>query len=136
MFNFGRDLFDALPDAMRDWVQGQAATLVRAGRFGLGRMVELLCENPAKLFGLWPRKGVLAPGSDADVVLFDPECEVTITPTILATNCDYNPFDGRTVRGWPITTLLRGEVVVENRRFVGRPGQGRFLKRSPVAGRS
>jgi dihydropyrimidinase len=106
---------------------------VREGRITLERMVEVLSENPAQLFGLWPKKGALAPGSDADVVIFDPEAEVTISHQDLTTNCDYNPFEGTKVRGWPTTTLLRGQVIVRDRQFVGEPGQGRFLVREPVA---
>ena len=94
-------------------------------------MVDLLCETPARLFGLWPRKGVLSVGSDADVVIFDPGLEVTITPRNLATHCDYSPYEGTRAIGVPITTLLRGTVIVRDRAFVGRPGQGRFVRREP-----
>ena len=104
---------------------------VREGRLTLEQMVAVLCENPARLFGLWPRKGSLTVGSDADVVIFDPDCEVTITPEVLATNCDFSPFEGTTVTGWPQTTLLRGQVIVRDRVFTGAPGQGRFLHRKP-----
>jgi len=105
---------------------------VERGRFSLGRMIELLCENPAQLFGMWPRKGTLSVGSDADVVVFDPDLEVTITPEVLATNCDYSPFDGTEVTGWPTHTLVRGKVVVRDRSFVGEPGYGRFIARDPI----
>jgi len=105
---------------------------VGEGRFDLGDMLALLCENPARLFGLWPRKGVLQVGSDADIVLFDPEMQVTISHRDLATNCDYNPFEGTRVTGWPVTTLLRGRPVVRDRRFVGQAGQGRFIPREPM----
>jgi len=104
---------------------------VRDGRFPLERMIDLLCETPARLFGLWPRKGVIAAGSDADLVIFDPGLEVVITPRNLATRCDYSPYDGTRVVGAPVTTLLRGTVIVRDRTFVGRPGQGRFLRRDP-----
>ncbi len=103
-------------------------------RFSLGRMVKLLSENPARLFGMWPRKGTISIGSDADVVIFDPELEVTISPDVLTHNCDYSPFDGTQVQGWPLTTLVRGQVVVQNRRFVGRPGYGQFLERQMLTG--
>ncbi len=105
---------------------------VREGRITLEQMIALTCENPARLFGLWPRKGSLNVGADADVVIFDPDSEVTITPEILATNCDYSPFEGAVVTGWPQTTLLRGKVVVRDRVFTGAPGQGRFLHRKPA----
>lgn len=104
---------------------------VRDGRFPLERMIDLLCETPARLFGLWPRKGVIAAGSDADVVIFDPGLELTLTPRNLATNCDYSPYEGTRVIGAPVTTLVRGTVIVRDRAFVGRPGQGRFLRREP-----
>ncbi len=104
---------------------------VGQGRFDLSQMVELLCENPARLFGLWPRKGTISVGSDADLVLFDPECRVTISHRDLATNCDYSPFEGMRVTGWPVTTLVRGQVVVRERKFVGTPGWGKFLRREP-----
>jgi len=104
---------------------------VRAGRLTVEQMVRVLCENPARLFGLWPRKGSLAVGADADVVIFDPEDEVTITPEVLATNCDFSPFEGTKVTGWPRSTLVRGRVVVRDREFIGEPGWGRFLRRRP-----
>jgi dihydropyrimidinase len=106
---------------------------VRDGRFGLERMVDLLCETPARLFGLWPRKGTLSAGSDADLVVFDPSLEMTISTRNLATNCDYSPYEGTRAIGWPITTLVRGQVIVRDRAFVGRPGQGRFVRREPPA---
>ena len=106
---------------------------VGQGRLTLEHMVELLCENPARLFGMWPRKGVLQAGSDADVVLFDPALRVTVDHRQLATNCDYSPYDGFEAEGWPVTTLVRGRPVVRDRRFVGVPGQGRFIAREPVA---
>jgi dihydropyrimidinase len=106
---------------------------VGEGRFSLGRMVELLCENPAKLFGMWPRKGMISVGSEADVVIFDPELPVTISYKDLVTNCDYSPFEGTRVTGWPVTTLVRGTVVVRDRMFCGKPGYGRFIEREPAA---
>jgi dihydropyrimidinase len=105
---------------------------VREGRFPLETLVAVLCENPARLFGLWPRKGSLSAGSDADICIFDPEREKLITPANLVTNCDYSPFEGTRARGWADTVLLRGSVIVEGGLFVGRIGQGRFLKREPL----
>jgi dihydropyrimidinase len=102
---------------------------VREGRFTLEHMVELLAENPARLFGLWPRKGTISAGSDADLVIFDPDTRVTISHRALATNCDYSPYEGLHASGWPVTTLVRGQVVVRDRVFRGRPGQGRFVRR-------
>ena len=102
---------------------------VRDGRISLNHLVELTSTNPAKLFGLYPRKGEIAPGSDGDVVVFDPDKDFTISVDTLATNCDFSPYEGWTVQGWPETVLLRGEVIVAEGKFVGRAGQGQFLRR-------
>jgi len=104
---------------------------VRQRRISLERMVSLLSEGPAKLFGLWPRKGSIRVGADADIVVFDPNLQVTISQKMLASRCDYSPFEGTEVTGWPIHTLLRGNVIVKNRVFTGSPGQGRFIRRMP-----
>ncbi|MDY0060245.1 MAG: dihydropyrimidinase [Myxococcota bacterium] len=104
---------------------------VTRGRISLGRLVELLSENPAKLFGMWPDKGTIAVGRDADLVVFDPTLEVTLDPENLHSACDYSPFAGRVVRGWPTHTYVRGRPVVEERRFVGEPGSGRYVVRRP-----
>ena len=86
---------------------------VREGRITLNRMVELLCTSPAKLFGLYPRKGTLAVGSDADVVVFDPEKTLTISAATHHSRSDYNLFEGTEVEGSPEVVLLRGNVIVE-----------------------
>src|SRR5881396_168483 len=86
---------------------------VRQGRIGLNRMVELLATNPAKLFGLYPRKGTIAPGSDADLVVFDPERRHTITAAGQMSKTDYNLYEGTEVTGSPESVLLRGQVIVE-----------------------
>ena len=104
---------------------------VGRGRISLGRMIKVLCENPAILFGMWGRKGSLDVGKDADVVVFDPDLSLTITPDALATNCDYSPFDGTEITGWPTHTLLRGKVIVRDRKFVGEIGGGKFIAREP-----
>ena len=102
---------------------------VAQGRIGLHRFVELISTNPAKLFGCYPRKGDIAPGSDADLIIFDPNREVTLSAETQATLADYNPYEGWTVKGAVNSVLLRGEVIVENGSFVGSKGQGVFLKR-------
>ena len=86
-------------------------------------MVELLCTNPAKLFGLYPRKGTLAVGSDADIVVFDPEKKLTISAATHHSRSDYNLYEGTEVQGSPEVVLLRGNVVVENDELVARAGQ-------------
>jgi dihydropyrimidinase len=103
---------------------------VRAGRISLNRMVELLCTNPAKLFGLYPRKGTIAVGSDADIVVFNPEKHVTITASEHHSKVDYNLFEGTDVTGSPEVVLLRGQVLVENDELVAEPGIGQFVARA------
>ena len=103
---------------------------VRAGRISLNRMVELLCTNPAKLFGLYPRKGTIAVGSDADIVVFDPEKRHTISASTHHTKVDYNLYEGTEVTGSPDVVLLRGQVLVENGDLVAQPGVGQFVKRA------
>lgn len=104
---------------------------VNAGRIGLNRFVELVATAPARMFGLYPRKGTIAPGSDADIVVFDPTMERVLSASTHHMRVDYNCFEGMRVRGRPEVVLQRGEVLVEGDRFYGRPGQGRFLKRGP-----
>ena len=105
---------------------------VLKGRFSLGHMVRLLCENPARLFGMYPDKGTLAVGTDADLIVFDPELSITIAAKTLTSNCDYSPYEGRKATGWPVHTVVRGRPVVVDREFVGEPGYGRFIVRKPV----
>jgi dihydropyrimidinase len=103
---------------------------VREGRITLNRMVELLATNPAKLFGLYPKKGTLAVGSDADIVVFDPNKELTISAATHHSASDYNLFEGTKVKGSPEVVLLRGNVLVENDELVAKPGIGQFVKRA------
>lgn len=107
---------------------------VSAGRISLNRWVEVCCTNPAKVFGL-PRKGQLLPGYDADLVLFDPNKSFTFSAQALHSAVDYCSYDGLTVKGYPVTTLSRGRVIVENDLFVGQLGHGRFIERKPNAPR-
>jgi dihydropyrimidinase len=103
---------------------------VREGRITLNRMVELLATNPAKLFGLYPRKGTIAVGSDADLVVFDPERRHTITAATQRSKTDYNLYEGTEVTGTPEVVLLRGNVLVERGELVAEPGIGQFVKRA------
>jgi dihydropyrimidinase len=103
---------------------------VRAGRIPLNRFVELTSTAPAKIFGLFPRKGTIAPGSDADIVIFDPERKQTLSARTLHMNVDYNPYEGREITGVTETVLSRGRVIVDAGTFTGKPGSGAFLKRS------
>jgi dihydropyrimidinase len=104
---------------------------VRRDRLTLPRWVDVCCMAPARLFGLYPQKGTLAPGSDADIVIFDPDFEVTLSHETLHQNVDYTPYEGFKLRGYPLHVLSRGEVVVRDRAFVGEKGRGRFLRRRP-----
>jgi dihydropyrimidinase len=100
---------------------------VGKGRITLNRFVELTATNPAKLYGLHPRKGTLAVGSDADISIWDPEKEVTITNSQLHHDVDYTPYEGRKVRGWPEMTFSRGVCVQKNGELLVKPGHGAFL---------
>lgn len=102
---------------------------VGAGNINLNRWVEVCCSNPARLFGLYPRKGTLLPGSDADIVLFDPHKKVTITRNILHENVDYSPYEGMQLCGYPVMTIRRGEVIVREGEWVGN-NKGQFLRRT------
>ncbi|CAB3395374.1 dihydropyrimidinase [Kyrpidia spormannii] len=101
---------------------------VNEGRIGLNKFVALTSTNVAKLFGLFPRKGTIAVGSDADIVIWDPEVERTITAETHHMNVDYNPFEGMRVKGKPRKVFLRGHLIVDGDSFLGEPGMGSFLR--------
>ncbi|MGA8151079.1 MAG: dihydropyrimidinase [Terriglobales bacterium] len=103
---------------------------VAAGRFSVNRFVELVSTTPAKLFGLYPRKGTIAVGSDADLVIFDPQRKHTISAKTHHMRVDYSMFEGIQVTGMPDAVLSRGRVVVEGDKFLGRAGAGEFVKRA------
>jgi len=100
------------------------------GRISLQRFVELTATNPAKLYGLYPRKGSLAIGADADIVVYDPQKSVTIRNNMLHHNVDYTPYEGLEITGWPQVVMSRGEIIVENGDCSGAPGRGLFLPRT------
>jgi nicotinamidase-related amidase len=108
---------------------------VREGRISMRRFVELVSTNPARFFGMYPRKGTIAVGSDADIVVFDPEKRHTISAGTHHSNIDYNLYEGTEVVGAPEVVLVRGQVIVENDELVGEPGAGRFVS-VPASGRS
>ncbi len=105
---------------------------VRTGRLSLNRFVELTSTNVAKRFGLYPRKGTIAPGSDADIVVWDPQKRLTISASAHHSNVNYNLFEGTEVTGAPEVVLVRGQVIVEGDELVGKPGDGQFVKRARV----
>jgi dihydropyrimidinase len=103
---------------------------VAGGRFNVNRFVELTATTPAKLFGLYPRKGTIAVGSDADVVIFDPKRKHTISAATHHMRVDYSMFEGVTVTGMPDVVISRGKVLVQGNEFFGKAGSGNFLKRA------
>jgi dihydropyrimidinase len=102
---------------------------VGKGRLSLNRFVEVISTNPAKLFGLYPQKGTIAIGSDADILIFDPKKEVTIRHRDMHSRSDYELYEGFQVTGWPTMTLSRGEMIVENGKVLGSSGRGKLLRR-------
>ena len=134
----GRDAdFDVIPNG----IPGLAARLpvifsegVSKGRIDLPGFVRLMAENPARIAGLYPRKGVIAIGSDADLVLWDSRRRVTITNDLMQHAIDYTPYEGMQVTGWPAATIRRGELVMQDGMVLARPGSGQWLPRGPATG--
>jgi dihydropyrimidinase len=102
---------------------------VVGGKISLNRFVEIVSTSAAKIFGLFPRKGTIAVGSDADIVIFDPDEEKTISAKTHHMNVDYSAYEGMKVRGVTKTVLSRGELVIEEGKYVGKPGHGQYVKR-------
>jgi dihydropyrimidinase len=129
----GRDDFTKIPNGgpgLEDRLVMLHEHGVRQGRISLNRMVDLLATQPAKLFGLYPRKGTIAPGSDADIVIFDPERTKTIAAAAGHSKCDYNLYEGTEVTGDVDTVLIRGSLVVDGGELHVEPGFGQFVKRA------
>jgi len=130
----GKDDFSKIPNGAPG-IETRMSLLfdggVKTGKITLNRFVELTATSPAKLFGLFPRKGTIAPGSDADIVVFDPEKKQKLSAKTLHMKVDYNPYEGREVTGAAQIVLSRGKVIVENGQFVGNAGAGSYLKRNP-----
>ena len=103
---------------------------VKKGRISLNQFVDITSTRSAKLFGLFPRKGTIAVGADADLVIFDPNIERVISAETHHMAVDYNAFEGMKVTGEPVSVLVRGEYVVRDKQFVGKPGSGQYLKRA------
>ncbi len=128
----GKDDFSQIPNGapgietrlMLLWDGG-----VRTGKIDMHRFVEIVSTNPAKMFGLWPKKGTIAVGSDGDMIIFDSEKETTLSAKTHHMKVDYNPYEGRKVIGGPRTVLSRGEVVIDDGEFKARAGRGEFVKR-------
>jgi dihydropyrimidinase len=107
---------------------------VHGGKFSANRFVQLVSTAPAKLFGLYPRKGTIAVGSDADIVIFDPNAEQVISAETHHMRIDYSMFEGIRVKGVTKTVLSRGRVIIDNGVFTGKPGAGEFLRRQTYSG--
>ena len=105
---------------------------VGKGKITLNQFVHYQSTNPAKIFGMYPEKGSLQVGTDADILIFDPEREVTVDHRNMETNCDWSPYQGWKLKGYPYMTLLRGKVIAKEGKFVGEVGGGKFIKRKPV----
>jgi dihydropyrimidinase len=134
----GRDDFSKIPNG-GPGVEHRMSLIynggVAGGRISLNRFVELTSTSAARLFGLFPRKGTIAVGSDADIVIFDPNEEMTISASTHHMNVDYSAYEGMKVKGVTRTVLSRGRVVIDDGKYVGKPGDGQFLKRSAFSGR-
>jgi len=128
----GRDDFSRIPGGAPG-VETRVPLLysegVGAGRLTLNRFVAVCAANPARLFGLYPRKGTIAVGSDADIVILDPTWERILSRSVLHQRVDYTPYEGWKVRGYPRTVLSRGRAVMRDGEFVGEAGAGRFVVR-------
>lgn len=101
--------------------------------FSLNKFVDITSTASAKMFGMFPKKGTIAVGSDADIVIFDPNKERTISAKTHHMNCDYSLFEGWKIKGEPQTVLSRGKVIIEDGQYKGRPGEGKFIKRGQCA---
>lgn len=128
----GRDDFSKIPNG-GPGVEHRMSLIynggVVGGRIDVNRFIEITSTSAARIFGLFPRKGTIAVGSDADIVIFDPEEEMTISAKTHHMNVDYSCYEGMNVRGVTKTVLSRGALVIEEGKYVGKPGRGKFLKR-------
>ena len=140
-FNFkgqkelGRETFTKIPNGgpgVEDRFSMTFHGAMRRG-FSLNKFVDIASTASAKMFGMFPKKGTIAVGSDADIVIFDSNKERTISAKTHHMNCDYSLFEGWKIKGYPETVLSRGKVIVENNEYKGRPGEGKFLKRGACA---
>jgi dihydropyrimidinase len=126
----GRDDFTKIPGGIPG-IESRLALLhsfgVLENRISLERWVEVCCTAPARIFGLYPQKGTLQEGSDADIVVFDPNQKKLLTQSLLHENVDYTPYEGMELTGYPVSTFLRGEMQFHQGSFIGKAGSGRFL---------
>ena len=132
--DWGKDDFTKIPNGcagienMFPYVLSEA----NKGRITFNKAVELCCTNPAKLFGCAPQKGMLVPGADADIVLYDPKKEFTISVDNMHSDYDHTIWEGAKLKGYPVATYSRGNLVYKDGEFVGKKGDGKFVKCKPV----
>jgi len=129
----GEDSFDKVPNGV--WgleyrLPVMFSEGVTKGRLSINRLAAVTSTNAARIFGLYPQKGMIAPGSDADLVLLDPNREKTLSVKDSLNPVDWCPYEGMKVTGVPVLTMLRGKVIAESGRFLGQRSMGRFLKRT------
>lgn len=128
--DYGKDDFTKIPNGcmgtenMFPYMLGEA----NKGRITFNKAVELCCTNPAKIFGCAPQKGTLSVGSDADIVIYDPNKHFTVTKENMHSNVDYTIWEGYEIKGYPIKTFSKGRLVYDNGRFLGEPGWGQFVR--------
>lgn len=130
----GKDDFTKIPNGLPgigDRMPVMWDAMVSSGRFTVNQFVELTCANPAKIFGMYPRKGCLLPGADADVVLWDPEKRVKYGMAFSQQRTDYNLYEGWELKGFPVRVISRGKTLAENGTWYGNPGEGKFVACEP-----
>ncbi len=135
--SLGKDDFTKIPNG-GPGIENRLQLLFHHGvnqnKISLPRFVEIVSASPARIFGLYPRKGTIAPGSDADIVIWDPEAEHTISAATHHMRVDYSMFEGWKVKGNARTVLSRGEIIVDRGRWLGRAGRGVYLRRAARGG--
>ncbi|MBT7075293.1 MAG: dihydropyrimidinase [Anaerolineae bacterium] len=132
-----RTNFTKIPGGMPG-IESRLALLYTFGvmekRISLNQWVDLCCTMPAKLFGIYPQKGTLTPRADADIIIFDPEKEITLSQDMLHEHVDYTPYEGLSLRGYPVTTIRRREVLCQDGEFMEKKTGGKFLARNINSG--
>ncbi len=130
--DFGKDDFTEIPNGapgIENRLHLMYENGVKKNKISLNRWVELCATKPAKIFGLYPKKGTIAVDSDADLVIWDPKQEITISAKTHHMNVDYNLYEGNKISGSPATVISNGEIIVDNNKFIGKAGRGKYLKR-------
>lgn len=129
----GKDSFAKIPNGAPG-IEARMALMytygVTSGKIDLNRFVQVTSTNAAKIYGMYPQKGTIVIGSDADLVVFDPNVETTLTKSMLHENVDYTPYEGFKLKGYPTVTISRGNVIAKDGQFVGKEGRGKFIKRT------